>query len=208
MVPSDLTVSLCVPGNLQYLRNKFNTIKPLEKGWKHVWVPPYDLARMLAGEIPILLTGKNIPDNKKNIGWIEYVYENGIIHSQSIQGFLVSGYQQINLDPSKFNKCLVEFRDHTNPIIQKSWNDFDITDEKRIELSEMYSKRCDFINQIATNMVGVKHNSYTLNDLIEFFESGKSELISRFGENNIAEFIDIGDDKAIKFPFFENYIYY
>lgn len=76
---------------------------------------------MLSGNVAIRITG-----NKQNckthlyVGWIEYVNSDGSVDSRSIQGSLISGYQKIQLDPSKFKDCLIEFRDHSNPTITEN----------------------------------------------------------------------------------------
>lgn len=208
LVSNDYNTTLIVPGNLHYyLRNKVNPDKPLEKGWKYVWIPPYQLAFMLAGHTAIRITGTKSLTNITYMGWIDYANPDGHVDSRSIQGSLVTGYEKVQLDSAKFSDTLIEFRDHDNPITAKNWLDVDTTDEKRSEISNMYSKRADYINQIATNMVGVKHGNYTLNDLMKFFKAGEQELIMRFGKENIANFESDDDGIVVKFSIYNDFIY-
>ena len=157
---------------------------------------------MLIGDIAIRVTGDIIRQHSNlYVGWIEYVKSDGSIDSRSIQGNFLSGFQKIQLDPSKFKDCLIEFRDHNNPTITENWDNYDVSDDQKEKISTLYSKRASYLNEIAINMIGVKNKSYTIKDLLGFFQNVNNldTLKERFGEENISEFINDEDGFCLQF---------
>lgn len=208
LTSQDYKINLRVPGNVfYYLRSNISRENSkLKKDYKYVWFPENNLKSMLSGDVAIRVTG-NITRQHSSlyVGWIEYVRSDGSIDSRSMQGSLLSGYQKIQLDPIKFKDCLIEFRDHNNPKITENWDNYDVSEDQKEKISTLFSKRATYLNEIAVNMTGVKNKSYTIKDLLEFFqdENNLNTIMERFGKENIPEFIEDDDSISIQFKKFD-----
>ena len=86
-------------------------------------------------------------------------------------------------------------------IYAKKEDSYNIPDDQKEKISTLYSKRADYLNLVAVNMMRVKNKSYNIKDLLDFFQKVESlnYLKERFGEENIPQFINDEDGVCLQF---------